>query len=90
MNTFYYLNRAVGIAFALVLVGVAGYWAIVWRDDMRQEAGRRLQHRIKQISDQTAAEFDWKAPDWGESTISSDHWSDFQGVDLSLPTGEEP
>jgi len=32
----------------------------------------------------------WKSPDSGEGSISSDHWKDFQGVDLSLPTGEEP
>jgi hypothetical protein len=57
VNAFYHVNRAVGIVFVLGLLGFGGYKFFAWRDEMAQEAVRRLHHRIQQISDETAKEF---------------------------------
>ncbi len=51
MNVVEQLNKALGIAFAIGLTAFLVYRGYLWREELSKEAGRRLQHRVKQMSD---------------------------------------
>jgi len=89
MNAIYYLNKAVGILFALTIAGLIGYRAWVWRNDMAKEAGRRLQKRLEKIGEESAAEF--KSPPFEtQFKFNADNWKNFQGGIYPGTAGQRP
>lgn len=66
MNAVEQLNKALGIAFAVGLSAFLAYRGYLWRQELSKEAGRRLQHRVKQMSEDPRyrlPESDFKALD---------------------------
>ncbi len=78
MNAIYYLNKSIGILFALAITGIVGYRAYLWRNDMAKEAGRRLQKRLQQIGEESAAQFK-AAPLETQFKFDAHHWKSFEG-----------
>ena len=51
MNAIENLNRICGIAFAIFLAGFLGYRAYEWRNDLPKKINRRIEQRMKQMSE---------------------------------------
>jgi hypothetical protein len=92
MNALYHANKIVGLAFAIGLVGFAGYRAHVWRNEtsrnLHKEAERRLHRRLTEISEQSAIQFDPK-PIWETMMIPGD-WQSKPLLPPSTPSPRRP
>ncbi len=77
MNMIELINRIAGIAFAVALTAFLGYRAYLWRNDMAKEAGKRLQHRIVQMSDDPRYQLPVMKPAYSDVKISPDTWKGF-------------
>ena len=75
MNTLYYINKFVGVAFALGLAVFVGFRVVQWRDQASKDAAQRFQKRIQRISEDSAAQF----PISAQTPILPDHWKNFDG-----------
>lgn len=84
MNTAYYVNKIIGVGFAIGLIAAGGYQFVKWRDQMAKEAGRRMQKRMQQIGDETMAELQKNAPKWDQFQMSPEMMKGFGGV--TFPT----
>jgi hypothetical protein len=70
MNALYYLNKIVGIAFAVGLTAFVGYRAYLWRNDVAAEAGKRLEQRLKQMSEDPRYQLPTSEIKWPEVKFS--------------------
>ncbi len=77
MNFIESVNKIVGIAFTVALTGFVGYRAYLWRNDMAKEAGKRLQHRIVQMSEDPRYQLPKSEIKWPEVKLPANGW---QGV----------
>ena len=80
MNTAYYVNKIVGVAFGLGLVIAGSYQAVKWRNQMAEEAGRRMQERLKQIGEETMAELEKNGPQWDKIEMNGEMLKGIGGV----------
>jgi hypothetical protein len=83
VNAAYYVNKVLGIAFGAVLLALAGYKAWEWRNAAADEAGKRLQRRIEQISEQTREDMGFdRQPEWAKLEFDASQLHGFGGVSL--------
>jgi len=83
VNTFYHLNKTIGIVFGVALILVGAYKLFALRDELAHEAGRRLQHRLEQISEETAAQLQSQSPKWPDVQLPPNWQQNFEGNALS-------
>jgi hypothetical protein len=79
VDALYYVNKVVGIGFAVALTAFVGYRVYLWRNEVAKEAGKRFQHRIVEISEQTRREFELNAPKWPDVKFSVDNLQGIKG-----------
>jgi hypothetical protein len=79
MNALYYINKIVGIAFAAALTAFVGYRAYLWRNDLAAETGRRLEQRIKQMSEDPRYQLPTSEIEWPDVKFSVENLQGFNG-----------